>query len=133
MVARRRLFMKFRMLLIAPLVCFVLGCYEEEKPTDLKPRETPKFDSPTTGTAPAARATVPEPTPPASTQLPPGHPPIGGAGQPAAPAGGGPESDEKLEVNPPAEWVAKPARMMTMMIFEAPRAEGDPEDADVAI
>lgn len=33
----------------------------------------------------------------------------------------------------PAEWQAKPARPMTEQIFVLPRAEGDAEDADLAI
>lgn len=111
--------------LAAMMLC---GCEQEQPAPDLKPRETPKFDNPPASTAPSGSAQAPQPAPSASA-LPPGHPPIGGgAGGAAATA-----DDGEIQLKPPAEWVSKPARMMTMAIYAAPKVEGDPEDADVAV
>ena len=107
------------------------GCKEHARETtssELKPREVGKFDDPPPSTAPSGAAQTPETTPSASA-LPAGHPPIGGA------AGGANQTvdDGEIQLNPPAEWVSKPARMMTMAVYAAPKVEGDPEDADVAV
>lgn len=66
-----------------------------------------------------------------SLGLPPGHPPIGDVAPKSAdtPAGG----QDELTFTPPDDWKELPARMMTLQVFELPKAEGDAEAPDVAI
>ena len=101
--------------------------------------------------APVAVPTVATEQPAAApAELPPGHPPMGGAatetaGQPAMPAGhppigavapapvpGAPATAD-LAFEAPTEWQAKPARSMLWKVFGAPKAEGDADDAEVTI
>ncbi len=103
--------------LIACLLSVCVGCGEKEEPVPYKPREAPKFAPPTTSPATASPAATTQPA-----ALPPRHPPIS---QPA--------DAEELKFQIPQGWVEKPARMMTLSVYAAPKVEEDPEDADVAI
>lgn len=99
----------------------VQGCEKAPPPPDYKPREAPEFGD-ATGTRPAGAAAT----------RPMGDPHAGLPG--FEPRKASPPSDEvTLELNPPAEWTKKPPRVMTSEVYVVPRAEGDPEDADLAV
>lgn len=108
------------------------GCSKDEPSpsTEVKPREAPTF---------AGAASQPSSAP--GGALPAGHPPIAGSGMPAGhPAVGanttapaGEDAGTPLALQMPVDFQPKPARMMTLQVYAAPKAEGDPEDADVAV
>jgi hypothetical protein len=111
--------------MLAGIAMALMGCsgQDESKEPEVKPRETPTFDArASVSTQPAATS----PAPQASTRLPAGHPPIASAAPSAGDAG-------PLKLQMPAEFQEKPARMMTLQVYAAPKVEGDPEDADVAV
>ena len=120
-------------------VAVVSGCSKENStPTGgIKPRGAPTFNQSTVenneqvATAPAIEA---------HAQLPPGHPAIGSDGLPAGhpPIGGAmtlpaQNADMAIELHMPKEFQVKPTRTMTLLVYAAPKVEGDPEDADVAV
>lgn len=103
----------------------LLGCRQEAPPSDTQPAATPvaKTDEPTTRPV-----------------LPPGHPPLTGEMPTTLPSGpgflarelnAGPGTTVKL--TPPEDWTSLPKRPMTINVYGLPRAEGDSEDAQVAV
>jgi hypothetical protein len=64
---------------------------------------------------------------------PAGTRPAGTMPNDAIHAGMRPGEDIAPQFTAPPEWQARPARFMTDQIFALPRAEGDPEDGDLAI
>lgn len=107
----------------------------------------PPIDSTLPPGHPPMSTTLPAGHPPinggatANSALPPGHPPIGGAsGQaqgPVAFTGDLAKPEQMLSFAAPADWVAKPARDMTVAIYQVPGpgdAASDPaQAADLAI
>lgn len=135
------MFSALRMAVLAGAVAMMgMGCSKEEPAgdSDYKPRPEPTFNN-SASTQPAGSGAM------TGNQLPAGHPPIGGAtssmpaGHPAigemmaASRPGAGLDDLGIELSAPADWQPKQARMMTLKVFAAPKVEGDPEDADVAI
>jgi hypothetical protein len=80
---------------------------------------------PPIGTSPAAGMA-------SGTTLPAGHPPIGQNG-PVAFSGDLAEPEQNLQLNPPESWKAKPARPMTVAIYDIPKANENSVDAELAI
>ena len=87
-----------------------------------KPRERGQFTD--VGTPPSTRPAGMDGTTSAPTATMPGD---------AVHAPFLPGADMAPQFSPPADWQAKPAREMTDQVFTLAKAEGDPEDADLAL
>jgi hypothetical protein len=120
-------------------VAIIVGCGDESKPqaSGPEPRAVGEF-APSGTSDDAAR------TPATQPALPPGHPPIAGHGAMGAgtrPSGGMPNdaihggspTADALHFTAPEGWQPRPKRMMTEQVFALPKAEGDEEDADLAV
>jgi hypothetical protein len=93
----------------------------------------------------ASGATLPAGHPPiggaATTRpsnLPPGHPPTEGStgmgGMGMGEMAAEPQKPEHmLQLNPPATWTSRPARMMTVAVYGLPKTATDPADAELTI
>lgn len=122
------------------MLVMLAGCGDKEEASSPKPkpREEPTFESRPAGSQPAGQDSAdphaslhrdPSSMDRGNSGLPPGHPPIEGmspAAQSSAPA-------PKLTYKAPADWKEMPARMMTDEVYALPKAEGDPEDGDLAV
>lgn len=141
-------------LLIAGVLAGASGCKNESAGSAPQPRAmtplNPTTQPGTAATAPAASGhadamtLLPSGHPPIGGHLPSSHPPIGDSGLPSGhpPVGGSGAAlgftdsgadDGSLAYQIPQGWVAKPPRPMTKEIYSLPRAEGDPEDGDLAV
>ncbi len=69
--------------------------------------------------------------PPVGTTLPAGHPPVGGAADPVL-SEDVQKPEDMLDMTPPPSWQVKPARRMTVAVYNLPKAEGS-EDAELTI
>lgn len=100
------------------------GCKEQAASdsgtsADRRPRDVGTFDS--GGTAATTQPAGTTSTPPTGTM--PNDAIHSGLGQ----------MMDTIELTAPAEWQARPKRPMTEQVFALPKAEGDPEDGDVAV
>lgn len=108
-----------------------VGCDKREPaPTstlDDEVRKPPAFH---TTTQPAA-----EGIPASENALPPGHPPIGSAPAAGQAVGfaGDIEAQGELKYTLPDTWTHRPTRMMTKAVLGLPKADDDPEDAELTI
>ena len=113
---------------VVAAVVLMSGCKKdntassEENSERLKPRDRGQFTENTTNTPPATRPSQ------SVTEMPTGSMPHDAVHAPFRPG-------ENLapQFKPLAEWQAKPARQMTDQVFALPKAEGDPEDGDLAL
>lgn len=100
------------------------GTSDAGKSDEPKPRHVGQF-SDTAGRSTAAGA--------AGTAHPVETRPAATMPDDAVHAGLAPDAGMAPRFNPPADWQPRPARGMTDRVFVLARAEGDPEDADLAL
>ncbi|MBI4582004.1 MAG: hypothetical protein HY718_20065 [Planctomycetes bacterium] len=79
---------------------------------------------PPIGTMPAGHAVA------GAGNLPAGHPPVGGGGDLSSEPQ---EPENMLQFNLPPTWTVRKTRPMTVAVYGLPKAEGDAEDAELAI
>lgn len=112
------------------------GC---EKESETKTRHKPGKPVKEEVTAPPSPTDAGEPTmppghPPITATMPANHPPIPSSMPPGLamtrPASVG---DSTLSFTAPDGWVQQKTRMMTTAVYSLPRAQGDSEDADLAV
>lgn len=94
---------------------------------DAKPRDRGQFPA---GGAPATQPAGPTGTQPSGVA---GGMPTGNMPNDATHAPFRPGENLAPQFNPPAEWQARAPRSMTDEVYALPKAEGDPEDGDLAL